>query len=211
MRKPKGLNLSFRKATWPKKGDRLFTDDSDWWHNARLDLGGKGWESFACGYRQAADSLALKFLRNWQGNDMLIYPLVFLYRHYLELRLKRVIILGQKLLVEPISLNPKNLQNSHDLICLWTSCREVIEKLGVKGFWPKDSKEQLDNVGSLIKEFAEKDPDGINFRYPVTKDKHGGKPTLPSLNVIGVRNLKRVMRRLDAYFTAQLDGIDVFL
>jgi hypothetical protein len=60
----------------------------------------------------------------------------------------------------------------------------------------------------LINEFEEKDGESINFRYPVTKKKKGGQSTLPHLNLVGVRNLTKVMQRLDSFFTAQLAGID---
>jgi hypothetical protein len=78
MKKPKRLNLNYRVAPWPRPGDKLFKEDSDWWHNARLDLGGKGWNAYAVGYKEAADSLARRILKNWQGNDILTYPMIFL-------------------------------------------------------------------------------------------------------------------------------------
>jgi hypothetical protein len=215
MTKAKRLTINFRAIPWPMPGDQLFNDDSDWWHNAHLNLGGKGWESYAAGYKDAADSLARRFLKNWQGNDILTYPMVFCYRHYLELRLKQIIILGQMLLAGPIRIKQeileKRLENDHNLTRLWEPCREIIEGLGNEGYWPKDSVQQLDIVQNLINEFEEKDGESINFRYPVTKKKKGGQPTLPYLNLVGVRNLTKVMQRLDSFFTAQLAGIDFYL
>lgn len=210
MTKAKRLNLNFRAVPWPMRGDQLFKADSDWWYNAHLNFSGKGWEAYASGYKEAADSLARRFLKNWQGNDILTYPMVFLYRHYLELRLKQVIVLGQKLLDQPINIQDKILED-HRLGKLWKLCLEILEALGKNGFWPEDPVEKLDCVGKLIEEFHAKDPAAINFRYPVTKKSEGSKPTLPSLNRIGVRNLYKVMQRLDSFFTAQVVGIDYHL
>jgi len=58
---------------------------------------------------------------------------------------------------------------------------------------------------------AHKDPEAINFRYPVTKRSKGGQPTLPTLpflSRVGIRNFYMVMQRLDSFFMAQIDGID---
>ena len=202
----KPLNLSCRSVPWPTTKDHLFKEDSDWWHNARIDLGGKNWESYAAGYKEAGDLLAMRFIRKWQSNDVLTYPMVFLYRHYVELRLKQLIILGQRALNEPAQFNSEASEN-HQLLQLWKSCREILEKLADKGFWPKDPVNILDGVGGLIREFHTKDPSATNFRYPVTRKLQGGQPTLPHLNCVGVRNLYKMMRRLDSFFGAQIDGI----
>jgi hypothetical protein len=206
----KRLSLSYRSVPWPVPTDQLFKEDSDWWHNARLNLGGKGWESYAAGYKEAADSLARRFIKKWQGNDILTFPMVFLYGHYLELRLKQLIILGQELLEEPIAIEQRILE-SHRLYELWKPCREILEKLGAKGFWPKDAVDELDSVANLIDEFNAKDREAVNFRYPVTKRQKGNQPTLPHLNCVGVRNLYKVMQRLDSFFAAQIVGIDYHL
>jgi hypothetical protein len=210
MKKAKRLKLISRPVPWPMRGDQLFKADSDWRHNAHLDLSGKGWGAYAVGYKEAADSLARRFLKNWQGNDTLTYPMVFLYRQYLELRLKEVIMLGQKLLDEPLDIQ-KKIIGSHSLEDLWKPCREILEILGKSGLWPEDSVEQLDSVEVLVMEFHGKDPKATNFRYPVTKASEGGQPTLPFLNRVGVRNFYKVMQRLDSFFTGQIDGIDYHL
>lgn len=202
----KRLSLSYPRRFWPTPKDQLFKDDSDWWRNAHLNLGGKDWGTYASGYKNAADALASRFLRNWHGNDALTYPMVFLYRHCLELRLKETIILGQRL----IAVDQKVLE-SHKLDELWTPCRKIIEKIGESGFWPKDSAKKLNSVEKLVNEFYDKDPDNINFRYPVTRRRRGNQPTLPHLNRVGVRNLCKVMQRLDSFFVAQIEGIDFYL
>ena len=210
MTKAKRLNINFRAIPWPKQGDQLFKDDSEWWRNAHLNLGGKGWEAYSAGYKKAADLLTRRFLKNQQGNDVLTYPMVFLYRQCLELRLKETIILGQKLIDEPIAVQQKYLE-SHRLAELWTHCRKILEKIGEKNYWPKDPVEKLDSVENLINEFHSKDPEAINFRYPVTRKSKGGQPTLPHLNRTGIRNLHNVMQRLDSFFVAQIEGIDFYL
>jgi hypothetical protein len=210
MTKAKRLTVNFRAIPWPMPGDQLFKDDSDWWRNAHLNLGGKGWGAYSAGYKKAADLLARRFLKNWQGNDVLTYPIVFLYRQCLELRLKETIILGQKLIDEPIAIQQQIIEG-HKLTELWKPCRKILEKIGDKNYWPKDPVEKLDSVENLIYEFDSKDPKAINFRYPVTKMSEGGQPTLPHLNRTGIRNLYNVMQRFDSFFVAQIEGIDFYV
>jgi hypothetical protein len=63
----------------------------------------------------------------------------------------------------------------------------------------------------------------INFRaipWPKLGDRlfkkdsdwwHNAQPTLPYLDLVGVRNLIKVMQRLDSFITAQITGIDFYL
>lgn len=195
---PKLLYLDLPVVSWPIATDKLFQESADWRHNAFLNLGGKSWESYASGYKQAADFLAQRFLENYQGMDTLIYPIVFLYRHYIELRLKQLIIAGQKLLEQPI-----NYKDIHDLVILWRPCREILQKI-----WPEEPVATWDNVEKLIKEFNQKDTEGMNFRYPITTKKKGRKPTLPALDHVGIGNLYEVMQRLACFFECHIEGLE---
>ena len=81
---------------WPKPGDRLFiSDEPDFLNNAFL---GSNWIVYADGYMQAADNLVKQLLEDRHSQDFLVYPIIFLYRHYIELCLKHIILLGNKLL-----------------------------------------------------------------------------------------------------------------
>jgi hypothetical protein len=85
------LDEKFESVAWPELGDKLFKVSPDDQHNASLNMGGKGWESYAYGYKKAADMLAMRFLEDCKGADIVGYPILFLYRHYIELRLKALI------------------------------------------------------------------------------------------------------------------------
>jgi len=58
----------------------------------------RGWDAYASGYLEAANLLVEKALETGQRTDTLIYPVAFLYRHYLELRLKEITIQGGELI-----------------------------------------------------------------------------------------------------------------
>jgi hypothetical protein len=201
MKKPiPTLDMEFSSIPWPKPGDVLFQEDANCSQNAFLNLGGKEWGSYASGYKGAADILAQRFLEDSQGLDALTYPIVFLYRHYLELRLKELIVDGQRLLHQPI-----DFQDQHGLVQLWHPCRKILGEI-----WPKEPAVTWDTVENLLKEFDQKDPDGMCFRYPVTTKGKGRQPTLAKLDRVGIRNLYEVMNRLGFFFESHLDGADYY-
>jgi hypothetical protein len=197
---PLDLDLSYNSAPWPKPKDVLFREDTDWSDNAFLNLGGKAWGAYATGYKEAADVLVHQFLEDWRGKDKLTYPIVFLYRHHIELRLKQLIINGQALLHKPV-----DFEDEHNLVKLWDPCRKILREI-----WPQEPIATWNNVERLLKEFHKIDSCGMCFRYPVTTKKTGRQPTLPNLNRVGIRHLHEVMQRLASFFEAHLDGVDFF-
>lgn len=202
--KPNPLDMDLSMVPDPAPGDTLFNEAGDWSHNASLNLGGKEMGAYASGYKDAADILAARFLEDWQGMDALAYPIVSLYRHSLELRLKQVIVAGQQLLDAPVEFQDKLLEQ-HKLPELWRTYRKILERVKC---WSPDPPQTLTAIEALVKEFDEQDPQGINFRYPHHTKKKSGQPTLPRLTLFDIKNLHRVMHRLLAFFERQMDGID---
>jgi hypothetical protein len=76
---------------WPQKYDKLFKGDADWWHNACLNFSLDMGIGYVYGYKKAADIL-VEYIKDTKTNqDYLVYPIVFLYRHHLELIIKEII------------------------------------------------------------------------------------------------------------------------
>lgn len=74
----------------PLKGDKLFRGDlRDWKNNACLRNGDE--YAYREGYRRGAQILVRAVEETQSDQDFLVYPIVFLYRHHIELALKRVI------------------------------------------------------------------------------------------------------------------------
>jgi len=77
----------------PRKGEKLFRGDlRDWINNACLRQG----DDYACreGYRRGAQILVQAVGEKERDQDFLVYPIFFLYRHYVELVLKEIIKAG---------------------------------------------------------------------------------------------------------------------
>jgi len=133
---------------------------------ARLDLG-----RYAIDYQTAVNVLLDD--KSFK-HDFTVFPMIYLYRHYIELRLKEIIIYNWQYLniVEPFP-------SGHDIYKLWDICRSCLKKTD-KLVDPKFTQtaeyvEQIirayDSLEADLIKFAEIDSDSQHFRYPV--DKHG--------------------------------------
>jgi len=81
----------------PSSADKLFTSQEDWWNNACLNWCRDGWSLYAVGYKDAGDILAREVENRNSGQDTLVYPILFLYRQYLELEIKDLIRTARRL------------------------------------------------------------------------------------------------------------------
>jgi hypothetical protein len=183
---------------WPRKGDQLFKADVDWWHNACLNYLHDDWTLYSEGYKRAGDLLVEHMKESRSYQDFLVYPIVFLYRQYIELRLKELIRDGNQLID-----NPKKFPKHHKIDELWKHCRRILEKV-----WPEGPAEDLDAVEECIHQFSEKDPTSMAFRYPTDKN---GNRSLPSLSHINLRNLSEVMARISSLLDGTSMAISVYL
>src|SRR5690349_3397478 len=120
----------------------MFKPAEQWNENACLHYAPDGWLTYALGYKEAGDRLVKQLETDWRRQDLLVYPIVFLYRQYLELAIKGVIQQAQVLLGEP-----KDLPLTHQIDQLWTRCSALLERVS-----PGDSLEEQRQIGRLIKE-----------------------------------------------------------
>ena len=172
---------------YPQKGDTLFQGGPDIQLNADISHWNKDLSGYARGYKDAADFIIKGAIENPESHTFnvsyLVFSVVFLYRQYIELRLKETILLGNRLKGEQHGF-PKH----HRIDEIWKHARRYMEDVAPKG--PHD---ELDALEACIKEFSQLDPDGMAFRYPVDRE---GKPHLPEWSVINLRHLKETMERV---------------
>lgn len=104
-------------------------------------------------------------------HDINACPIVFLYRHSLELHLKEILINGQRIPQQNPSLpEAKVFELEHNLCALWRELEALCEKLG----WTRGA--DLEAEGNIIREFNDKDPCSFSFRYPVTRSCNSTAP-----------------------------------
>lgn len=189
--------MTERHLPWPRKGDKLFLDGHDWWHNACVWLHGNAW-LIQEGYRQAARILVEKATNDRTCLDAVVYPMTFLYRHGIELTLKNIARNGCSLLSRPC---PQ--LRSHALTPLWGECRAIIETV-----WQDGDEEDLDAVEQCIEELDRMDRTSQTFRYAETSK---GERPLEGVQRINLRNLSEVFERISTFLDCCDSGISEYL
>lgn len=182
---------------WPKAGEVLFKGDADDWHNnACINFDADAWFGYAEGFRLGADYLVDRVEVTSADQDFLVYPVVFGYRHAVELRLKVLIRDVRRLLRQP-----GGAPMGHKLDVLWTSARPLVERA-----FPGESKADFDAADEAITQLHKADPASTGFRYPQDTD---GAPSLAHLGLhINLRHLRDQMARLFTYLDAVASAID---
>lgn len=177
----------------------IFTSDVDWQCNACLNWSHSTFEMYTMGYKEAADTVVAQVIDAGRHQDILVFPICFLYRQYIELRLKEIIRSGKILLDEP-----GDFPQHHRILDLWSIAIAILKKAFSQELEPPD----LMVAKHVVSEFSKLDPESFAFRYPVDKK---GVNSLEGLSYI---NLRRVAEYLDAFamiMDACSMGISVYL
>jgi hypothetical protein len=173
---------------YPDSGRKFFHKNG---HNdevAWLDKPLQEFGSYASSYQIGAIQLLDISLRKPRQRDYLIYPTVFLIRHYIELRLKEL-IQGLNFCLE----YNKDYPTGHNLQTLWSSFKKKYSEIGEDINDPS-----FTSMDSLIAELQNIDPISMSFRYPV--DKTGNKTQ--KLETINITELKETFIRVSYLFDA---------
>ena len=155
------------EIAWPNQYKKLFIDGGSYyefshiaWGNLETQISG-----YRIGYKAAADSLIEDALlsKDISKLDTFVFPAIFLYRQYIELTLKDLIIA-----LDDLSRDEKikKLRNySHNLDALWKDFLEL--SLAITG---ETDDAALSTVGKYIQEFHGIDKGSFSFRYPFTRE-----------------------------------------
>ncbi len=135
--------------------------------DAALVSGPDKWFPYCEGFRRAADAIVDGVELSPRSQNLLIYPVLYLYRHHIELALKLIYLEGAE----------RNLSNgsflaTHDLNKLWAKAKGVL----ASGDLLHGQGVDFETVERLIEELHEVDPHGEAFRYPVGRRQ---EPSLP--------------------------------
>ncbi|MFO7772842.1 MAG: hypothetical protein R6V59_02710 [Dehalococcoidia bacterium] len=128
----------------------------------------------ALGFKSAADKLIDIALKNHGCADYLVYSIAYLYRMYIELRLKTIIESAEHI-----------YRKGHKLEQLLKEAKPVMES---SSQWFGD--QELEAVEEKIQEFCRIDPSSDAWRYSRDYD---GDPTLQGIQTVDLKHLKQVM------------------
>lgn len=151
---------------WPQKGNKAFTSGKEaaFFHVPST----KGFfPPHADAFKSAADIILEKCIDDGHKpiNDILFLPVAYLYRHYLELRLKAIVQVGLGMEFFKRADVESDL-HEHNLARLWTHAKKLL-----KDRWPDADDAPLKGAESVVQEFHQSDPSGQMFRYH--SDKNG--------------------------------------
>jgi hypothetical protein len=185
----------------PRKGDKLFRGDlRDWKNNACLRDGDE--YAYRAGYRRGAQLLVKVVGETARDQDLLVYPIIFLYRHHIELALKRIIRQAPYLVERPLTKLENDHLEQHRLDWLWQDFKPMAAAISKAAGWDELPAEDVAGIDDYIRQLYEVDPRSYSLRYAHSKK---GDPSLPrELTHINLRHFGELMERLSNY----LEGLE---
>jgi len=154
-------------------------------------------------YHEAAQHL-VKHMAASHYRDPDACPIVFLYRHAVELYLKAVIHWGNSLLLlngKP-TVPHRNIFAEHRLVVLLKSVKPILKFHNSLENWGDAYFGSFRDVEEVIKELEEFDPGSHSFRYPITTKGHDALPHHFVFNVIAFgEKFDGLLRILDGMAT----------
>ena len=185
------LNENLNKVENFNPKDQLFkTKDKDLCMSANLNILGKEekFYIYATGYMEAAKIIHKNLDSQGRYHDILVYPIIFLFRQSFELLMKDIIKTGNKLIN-----NTNKYPTHHELIKLWDIVLKILNESEIE-----HNTNDIEIITSLINEFDKIDPRSTAFRYP---EKINGEESLYGINHIN----------LDTFYTTACKICDYFI
>ena len=194
------------------------------------------WDYYAVGYYYAADLIVNNALdATLRGEDrqrinvekyhilidridIVVFPVIFLYRQYLETRLKTMIIkdniINKLESGEAIDINLllSKKDTNHKLDVLWKKCKEIIKKnYNEQGIDTNDEIE-LNVMEEYIEEYKNLDGSSYTFRYPVNTNGELHHLDIPQINIKKLSEImKNILNYLEFYKDCQNGSIDYYM
>ena len=142
----------------------------NWQHDPESEF-----QFFGDAYHKAAKDALAAALSNRSRNSIRFAPVVFLYRHALELNLKNVIILGNKILSlggEPPASDDRTF-TTHSLTHLMQAVERIYKYMGWTEGFAKGCIENFEDCKTVVNNLNDVDPQSYAFRYPIDKNGKG--------------------------------------
>jgi len=175
---------------WPAKGDRIFSPGRD---AIPANSVGERVYRLGRGYKLAGDILVGNFLGEPCDHDDLIYPILYCYRHYIEVTLKEIVEnYGQSV---GITLSKRN----HNLPGLWKLFPQI-----AAAYHNDPSDTAAVAVSDCIHELAQVDSGSFAFRY--AQDKRSDALIPLEFGAIDLVNVLDVMNGIQNFF--ECAGLD---
>lgn len=177
---------------------RLLDLPSGTYDAAEVPTGAKQWYRFASSYKYAADALSQLVLANDAHRNLVALPVLFLYRHYVEVHLKSLLLDAGELLDDL-----QQVPQSHYLLPLWHRVRTLLIQVD-----SRSDNAWLGRADQIIGDLDALDPTSFAFRYPVGRM---GAPALPVDLVVDLGSIASAMAELHFLLDGASTQIDVYI
>lgn len=151
------------------------------------------------GYWHGANKLAMGVIENRDGIDYLVYPILFLYRHYIELKIKYLIADSRGILEEKVGF-----PNHHNMFNLWGLLKTNINRIAKSkdnGLYNHIASEDYNKVDDGMAFYKEVDLGSMAFRYPKDQDGNTSLDGVVTINIqevlVAMNGLKEVLDKID--------------
>lgn len=202
--------------------------DGHWSCNAYLSYRDLGWHILANGYFDAANvlvgaTLNPNFINKEYANyrnddtgellfhsskDSAVYPIIFLYRHYIEVSLKNAIYTIKKLQFEDIKqLNEHSIQTYFQTFksaYIHLHKSEMYEMSKDPNF--KELLKELKRIENIIITIGELDDSSFTFRYLTDKE---GEYIFSNNEMINIENIADKVQDVKTFFEHLKCGFDM--
>jgi hypothetical protein len=169
---------------WPRKGDCIFAPGRD-----ATPANGVGERVYrlGMGYKLAGDVLVQNLVGQPRDHDNLMYPILFCYRHFIEIALKEIIEAHGPWVGVSV------LRKDHKLPELWKLFMQI-----TVAYHNDATDEAAATVAACIDEIAQVDPMAVAFRY--ARDRRTGALIPLEFGPIDLTNLHDVMNGIANFF-----------
>lgn len=163
--------------------------------------GGASIRTYASGYKESTAILLKKALRNSAYLDILVYPIVYNARHYIELSLKSTI--------EYLDFFNKKLKPEHNAKALKThSLKNLMNEVKTLSAVELRYKEIVKSIDKFVSDYYEIDDSAETFRYPYSHD--GKEMHLKDQECINMKDVAKHFPKMVKKFE-RLDAINICL
>lgn len=198
------MDHEFNSEDWLREktlspSDSIFKKSSNWTMNSCLNFAPNMTGAYTRGFKVMAQMGIKAIQDNSSQQDILVYPIVFNFRHHIELQLKEAIRHGYNFLNRS-----QRAPSIHAIDKLWNELKGIsAEVRKVTGESPGPS--EIKNAERVIGELVRLDPDGASFRY--AKTKKGESSINQELNILNLESFSEAVEKLSFF----LEGVESYL
>lgn len=192
------MNLTQPPMPWPDDQTPVFRKGGKVWFRVWDNLSPNPqlqWGLYASGYQDAAELLHSAWQAQRRCPEYVVLPIVFLYRHHVEVSLKEIWRGAATLFPGgPV------MENTHKLEEIW---KKLHWYFGMIWDEPKD----ITNAERLVIELAALDPNSFTCRYPEGTRRDGNEQPLAALEDLDMDNFMKAMGQLAAFLSAVSNAV----